>query len=171
MNQHKQVDGTRRKLVAGAAWSVPAIALAVAAPNAAASELPKPIVPAVSVTIRAVGAVGAYKNIEITAGSFTLIQGPVGTKSGKLTVTATAPLGYTVSLPQNLGAWSYVETSTSPFKYTITHEGFEIDASGSSSVQFPGIVFVGTGATTANAGKVKTAWDHGTVSSLAPDDD
>lgn len=147
------MSGTsRRRVVKSAAWSLPIIAVAVAAPAASASE---PAVPeryffAGGTNTRTIA--GVVQEITLTGGDFSL-NGPAGTATGEITLVATFPEGYTDwQVVSELYSWTWVESEEDGLKVvTFSHPGLTVATSGTAvSVWFAGIVLLGSGATKRN---------------------
>lgn len=152
MSENHAPDQVRRKLLVGAAWSAPVILLATAAPASAASTQPTNFDS--TITISTAGTAGARGNVTISAGSL-LLTGNEGDSTGEIFVTARAPIGYTTDLVDGtqLGEWTVSVTGEPPV-VEFFHPGATLATDGSLAINFPGLVFTGTGATASNNASV-----------------
>ncbi|MBP2411507.1 hypothetical protein JOF48_000306 [Arthrobacter stackebrandtii] len=144
-NSAAERSSNRRTIIKGAAWSVPVIAAAVAAPAASASLIPSKFDN--TITVAAQGVPGTRGDIFYTLGSLTL-SGEPGTTSGGVYITATAPTGYTTDLVDGgtLGEWTITFVGTSPLSIEFFHPGLTLTSAATETLNFPGAVFTGTGA-------------------------
>ncbi|MBP2411506.1 hypothetical protein JOF48_000305 [Arthrobacter stackebrandtii] len=143
---------TRRRVVKGAAWSLPVIAVAVAAPAASASDpvFQERYIFSGGTNTNTVE--GVIQEVTLTGGNFTL-EGPAGTTTGEITLVATFPDGYTEwTAVAELYSWTWVETEEDGLKVvTFSHPGMTVTTAGTPvSAWFAGIVLLGSGATKRN---------------------
>lgn len=145
---------SRRKVVKGAAWSVPVIAAAIAAPAASASVV-APVRERFDfqggTSSTTVG--GVVQDIKLTGGNFVL-EGPVGVSTGVITLTVEFPEGYDTWQPiGGLFGWTWDENvDADGFRtVTFTHPGATITTAGAEvNVWFAGIQLDGAGASRRN---------------------
>lgn len=145
---------TRRKIVKGAAWSVPVIAAAIAAPAASASVV-APVRERFdfqgSTSSSTIG--GVVQAIKLTGGNFEL-EGPVGASTGEITLVAEFPTGYDTWQPiGDLWGWTWSEKVDAEGVRIVTfiHAGVNITTVGAKEhVWFAGIQVNGAGASKRN---------------------
>mgnify|MGYP003457807080 CR=1 FL=1 len=159
----------RRSVLKAAAWAAPVVAMAAAAPLAAASVPPKPkryftVGFTMNREEEEENGIKVSKNINLVEGTFEL-QGAAGDSAGTPYIRIDVPVGYNWVPNGDMGAFSVVGPTTledgrTRYRYTAVTE-MKIPAGANETfLLFPGGVMVGSGATTTNRASLVVATDQ-----------